>query len=790
MTEAAPVLFKRKSAKHAARSRAVDVDTKSGQIASGTAAGTGDEPPSVIASKLKSKLKSRNKPSKLSFGGEEEEGEGEVFQVKKSSLSKKLALSKQSGHITPSSFEPVLPKTSNGPTYSVADLNALKASTPSARPRQTDESASYDAEVSMAADSLAHSSLSQIVDLTEDVDMETSIPSASAVQAAKEKRERIRKTGPDEEDFISLSVAKRVDFSQGPHPESRLMREEDEVGEGEDEYAEYTSAQERIALGKKSRKLEAKKRREEMHEMIADAEEEDEETMEWEQEQIRRGGMRMEESVVQGPKPTYKPAPIPTLTPIPTLGPAIARLTHSLTALTTSHAEHTTSMVSLSDELSQLEIREKEMREMIVKAEEKRSWFASFREWMESVAAFLDQKFPPLEKLEDEQVSLLQERYDMVDKRRRADDEDDLSLFLGTPPPPLQQAEETDELGRVVPKANPAATRRERMSARISRRDRRRMLSRASATTSAGAEEDGYSTDSSLPPSDAADYETAVESLLEKGQDILSDVRAKEFREPGLGLGKWFGEWRERYADSYTGAWGGLGMVGAWEFWTRLEILGWNPLEDTRSLDTFSWYTSLYEYSRPRNPEQNEDEDILPELGPDGDLVSAMISTAIIPRISKMIESGAFDPYSVKDTRSLVDVAEQIESSVERDNLKFQILLKAPFTVFQRAVAVTETALTPYLALNNPRFDPEAIPARRRYLTRQYKLLSNMLRWRKYAGERFGLGNLITTLLTKCMLPIAESGWDVGGEIIMRKAIEGVPAELVPSMLQARMRTP
>lgn len=37
------------------------------------------------------------------------------------------------------------------------------------------------------------------------------------------------------------------------------------------EYAEYTSAQERIALGKKSRKLEANKRRNEMQELIADA---------------------------------------------------------------------------------------------------------------------------------------------------------------------------------------------------------------------------------------------------------------------------------------------------------------------------------------------------------------------------------------------------------------------------------------------------------------------------------------------------------------------------------------
>lgn len=83
------------------------------------------------------------------------------------------------------------------------------------------------------------------------------------------------------------------------------------------------------------------------------------------------------------------------MTPIPTLAPAIARLTAALTALTTSHAQNTASMHSLADERAQLEIREKEMREMIVKAEDKRSWFAAFREWIESVATFLDEKVCP-----------------------------------------------------------------------------------------------------------------------------------------------------------------------------------------------------------------------------------------------------------------------------------------------------------------------------------------------------------------------------------------------------------
>lgn len=61
------------------------------------------------------------------------------------------------------------------------------------------------------------------------------IPSESSIKVAKEKRERVRKSQTSgEEDFISLSVSKREDMQQGPHPESRLVREEDELGEGDD----------------------------------------------------------------------------------------------------------------------------------------------------------------------------------------------------------------------------------------------------------------------------------------------------------------------------------------------------------------------------------------------------------------------------------------------------------------------------------------------------------------------------------------------------------------------------
>jgi GC-rich sequence DNA-binding factor len=89
---------------------------------------------------------------------------------------------------------------------------------------------------------------------------------------------------------------------------------------------------------------------------------------------------------------------------------------------------------------------------------------------------------------------------------------------------------------------------------------------------------------------------------------------------------------------------------------------------------------------------------------------------------------------------------------------------------FQAAIVETETLLSKYKTSHQSvfGFNPEGIPGRRRFLSRRVKLLKNLLRWRKYTGERFGLGLLIGRLVEGCILGVAESGWDVGGEEILR----------------------
>ena len=87
---------------------------------------------------------------------------------------------------------------------------------------------------------------------------------------------------------------------------------------------------------------------------------------------------------------------VPPITPLPVLGDAISRLSKSLSDLTVSHASSTASMTSLADERIALEKKRQEMQVLVEKAEKKRSWFSAFREWVETVATFLDEKVSPI----------------------------------------------------------------------------------------------------------------------------------------------------------------------------------------------------------------------------------------------------------------------------------------------------------------------------------------------------------------------------------------------------------
>jgi GC-rich sequence DNA-binding factor len=131
--------------------------------------------------------------------------------------------------------------------------------------------------------------------------------------------------------------------------------------------------------------------------LLSDAyrEEQDEESMEWELAQVRRAGNAVDARLHTTAPKTYEPTPIPPAVSVPVMDVAIAKLTQKLTALTTSHAKNTAELIKIGEENTSLKRQEAELKEQVENAENRRAWFQAFKERVESVGDFLDEKVNP-----------------------------------------------------------------------------------------------------------------------------------------------------------------------------------------------------------------------------------------------------------------------------------------------------------------------------------------------------------------------------------------------------------
>lgn len=91
----------------------------------------------------------------------------------------------------------------------------------------------------------------------------------------------------------------------GPHPESRLQRESDSEGSGDEALAEFTGSKERLGLRKGGNEAAAQRMRREMRDAVEDVEEVgDEDEERWEVEQVRRAGAVYEAAPQETPSYT------------------------------------------------------------------------------------------------------------------------------------------------------------------------------------------------------------------------------------------------------------------------------------------------------------------------------------------------------------------------------------------------------------------------------------------------------------------------------------------------------
>jgi hypothetical protein len=289
----------------------------------------------------------------------------EAFTPKKSGLSRKVIESSALRKSLPIPTREREEDNEERPTYSRDYLNELKSSTPST-PKDL-----HSLQANVQDDDLDAFELegATIVDTNTGPSY---IPSEAEIREKKERRARLA----HEKDFISLNDHEG-DGSQlsllhkKKKPESRLIREEEDIGEGFDEFVEDG----RISLGKKQEREAKRRHRKEMADMIQQAEgseddEEDDSEAErkaaYEAAQTRAGmdGLHKPESY---PESTASQLP-PRIAPLPVFSECLAKLQNTLATMEMEMQKRHKKMADLKQEKKEILAREEEVQKLLKEA--------------------------------------------------------------------------------------------------------------------------------------------------------------------------------------------------------------------------------------------------------------------------------------------------------------------------------------------------------------------------------------------------------------------------------------
>jgi hypothetical protein len=289
--------------------------------------------------KKRSSLRLSFGPSEASTDGDNEQSDGAVFTPKKSNLSR-IAIEKNAELRARSSLASDLAQSrattqEDRPTYNKDYIAELRSSTPSRpvdwKPTPDEDDIGISKEIDIAA------KFGPLATLT--ADATSAIPTEAEIQEKKARRARLAKekqayvsldddeedenwASDDDDEFRSNrnEISLRPKELKEKYAETRLVPDDEDIAEGFEEYVEDG----RISLGRNAEREAKKKKRAEMAELIADAEQasdddgsddsEAERNAAYEAAQTRAGtyGQR-DQPLNQGARTPPRIAPLPDL---------------------------------------------------------------------------------------------------------------------------------------------------------------------------------------------------------------------------------------------------------------------------------------------------------------------------------------------------------------------------------------------------------------------------------------------------------------------------------------------
>ena len=278
------------------------------------------------------------------------------------------------------------------PSYSKDYLTELKNSTPSA-PQDQDSSEDANGNHSLDVAAKFGADLSRY----QDQDRNAAIPTEVEIQEKKARRARLAKEqkyksknsgssgsedenepvdhGLDSEEDEFRNQRDTVPFSNGSkYPETRLTQDDEDIMEDFDSFVDDG----RIKLGRKAEKEHRKRQRDEMRDLIAEAEDpssEDSDDSEkqrrddYDSVQTRKGmeGLRVRDS--KGPHDSGVRTP-PKITPLPSLSSCVERLRAALQEVEASRKETMRRLTELESKRQEIPAQEEDIQQRLKEAGE------------------------------------------------------------------------------------------------------------------------------------------------------------------------------------------------------------------------------------------------------------------------------------------------------------------------------------------------------------------------------------------------------------------------------------
>lgn len=333
-----------------------------------------------------------------------------------------------------------------------------------------------------------------------------------------------------------------------------------------------------------------------------------------------------------------------------------------------------------------------------------------------------------------------------------------------------------DQAEEVRPGAIIDSAAKKRAREREGRRVRRKT---ARQTSGVAKHNEGVSSDDEEAETERRQLASHREQVLADGSHVFDDVH-DDFSQLKIVLNQ-FENWKLYFNESYQEAYIPICVLKLVIPFVRLEMLAWNPLENPEAIEKYEWYKELLFYGQKVEDKDESDFSIIPKV----------VERAVLPKLSQYVER-VWDPMSASETRNLVRCIRKLA-----DDYPFGRKSKPLATLLGKVYVKLQTALQEdvFIPMATKEVVDNPLSPASQFFHRQFwnavKLLQNILSWHGIISEKplkelaiMGLLNRYLLFALQCTLlhkDAAERAETVGSMLPtawLRLEAPGKPPEL------------